>query len=246
MGVESGSPEIACSTDAKGPTAEASSYQPTITTGGGFSKVFGRPYWQPQWSQALPGTTIDGRGVPDVSLAGHAYVVSIGGHWVPLDGTSASAPAFAGMVSVFNALLNTASTTSSQMDDVPDKPARRCDLDTGGRCSFTTCSSWRGPVTCHRYGFSDNRCVCKQGFCPDKGVCRPEKALGRKLSVGWLNPVLYKYPSAFTDIKEGSNKCGVRGQPCCGGYDATEGWDPVTGLGTVNAREVMKILGISA
>ncbi|TCD70006.1 hypothetical protein EIP91_005256 [Steccherinum ochraceum] len=51
--------------------------------------------------------------------------------------------------------------------------------------------------------------------------------------LGFLNPLLYKiaeqYPNAFNDITVGNN-------PGCGtpGFNATTGWDPVTGLGTPN------------
>jgi len=48
--------------------------------------------------------------------------------------------------------------------------------------------------------------------------------------LGFLNPLLYTWGiSGFNDITEGNN-------PGCGtpGFNATEGWDPVTGLGTPN------------
>lgn len=38
-------------------------------------------------------------------------------------------------------------------------------------------------------------------------------------------------PAAFTDITEGDNNC-TMGHCCTYGYPATEGWDPLTGLGT--------------
>ncbi|KAL5409468.1 hypothetical protein PMIN03_005912 [Paraphaeosphaeria minitans] len=45
--------------------------------------------------------------------------------------------------------------------------------------------------------------------------------------VGFINPVLYASPEVLNDIKNGSN-------PGCGtnGFDASKGWDPLTGLGT--------------
>ena len=51
--------------------------------------------------------------------------------------------------------------------------------------------------------------------------------------LGFLNPLVYALqaftPSAFNDITTGNN-------PGCGtpGFNATKGWDPVTGLGTPN------------
>ncbi|KAI0080787.1 tripeptidyl peptidase A [Panus rudis PR-1116 ss-1] len=59
--------------------------------------------------------------------------------------------------------------------------------------------------------------------------------------LGFLNPLLYhidaKYDKAFNDITTGSN-------PGCGtpGFNATKGWDPVTGLGTPNFGELKKIV----
>merc|ERR1712194_417472 len=56
-------------------------------------------------------------------------------------------------------------------------------------------------------------------------------------SLGWLNPLLYAHPEAFTDITEGSN-------PGCklAGFEAAKGWDPVTGLGTIKFQEWQKIV----
>lgn len=55
-------------------------------------------------------------------------------------------------------------------------------------------------------------------------------------TLGWLNPSLYSLASHFTnDIVQGDNKCKVEGYSCCSqGFYATEGWDPVTGLGTID------------
>jgi len=99
MGVESGSPESVCSTKGKSSVLKAGSTRPLITSGGGFSNIERTPRWQ---AGHVPAQT-RGRGVPDVSVAGHAYAMVVGGRWVTVDGTSASAPAFAGMVSMINA-----------------------------------------------------------------------------------------------------------------------------------------------
>ncbi|KAI0630311.1 subtilisin-like protein [Trametes polyzona] len=52
-----------------------------------------------------------------------------------------------------------------------------------------------------------------------------------KSTVGWINPALYSstFANVFNDVTAGSNPgCGTRG------FQAVPGWDPVTGLGTVN------------
>ena len=48
-----------------------------------------------------------------------------------------------------------------------------------------------------------------------------------KSPLGFINPLLYANPSAFSDITTGSN-------PGCNtdGFPARSGWDPVTGLGS--------------
>jgi tripeptidyl-peptidase-1 len=58
----------------------------------------------------------------------------------------------------------------------------------------------------------------------------------RKSSIGFLNPVLYANPGILTDIKNGSN-------PGCGtsGFQAVEGWDPITGLGTPNFPKMSEL-----
>ncbi|KAI9435588.1 subtilisin-like protein [Lactarius indigo] len=59
-----------------------------------------------------------------------------------------------------------------------------------------------------------------------------------KKPLGWLNPWLYSRGKAgFNDITSGSN-------PGCktDGFSATAGWDPVTGLGTPDFRELVKVL----
>merc|ERR1712187_503990 len=69
------------------------------------------------------------------------------------------------------------------------------------------------------------------------------KKTGKPL--GFLNPLLYKMaadqPSAFTDIVTGDNKCTEDGcASTCKGYECTTGWDPVSGLGTPVATEMLK------
>ncbi|KAJ6583043.1 peptidase S8/S53 domain-containing protein [Mycena vulgaris] len=54
-----------------------------------------------------------------------------------------------------------------------------------------------------------------------------ERIAAGKPGLGLLNPLLYQNPSAFNDFTVGSN-------PGCGeiGFNATRGWDPVTGFGS--------------
>lgn len=68
-------------------------------TGGGFSKIYSRPAWQPINSQGT------GRMVPDMAMdadpnTGHNVVVN--GQWQVIGGTSAVAPMMAGLLAVVN------------------------------------------------------------------------------------------------------------------------------------------------
>eukprot|EP00598_Pedospumella_elongata_P007545 CAMPEP_0184969134 /NCGR_PEP_ID=MMETSP1098-20130426/1976_1 /TAXON_ID=89044 /ORGANISM="Spumella elongata, Strain CCAP 955/1" /LENGTH=558 /DNA_ID=CAMNT_0027490869 /DNA_START=52 /DNA_END=1728 /DNA_ORIENTATION=+ len=104
MGPESGTEEIACTSDAGG----------VITTGGGFSTKFTAPSYQaaavkayfnglPKAQQPVAGYVATGRGYPDVSMAGFNYEVVVGGKTYQVSGTSASAPVIAAFVSLVNA-----------------------------------------------------------------------------------------------------------------------------------------------
>ncbi|GJE84527.1 tripeptidyl peptidase A [Phanerochaete sordida] len=58
-----------------------------------------------------------------------------------------------------------------------------------------------------------------------------------KPPLGFLNPLIYSLKSGFNDITTGNN-------PGCGtqGFNATKGWDPVTGLGTPNFGVLEKLV----
>lgn len=56
-----------------------------------------------------------------------------------------------------------------------------------------------------------------------------------KGSLGWVNPALYVHAASFVnDIVTGNNTCSATAPCCPHGFHATEGWDPATGLGTIN------------
>merc|ERR1719231_753813 len=121
------------------------------------------------------GYSLTGRGYPDISLASASYIVSIGGEFYPVSGTSASAPAFGGMVSLIN---------SDRM------------------------KKGKGPI-------------------------------------GYLNPTIYEYSSVFArDVVIGDNHCAAGDCTlCCGqGFQATPGWDPVTGFGTIDFPSLRDLL----
>ena len=56
-----------------------------------------------------------------------------------------------------------------------------------------------------------------------------------KGALGFLNPALYANYKRFTnDITSGNNLCVASGTCCPQGFYAAPGWDPATGLGSVN------------
>jgi len=81
-----------------------------ITSGGGFSNVFSQPSYQASVVKKyasnlnIPSNYYksSGRAYPDVAALGHNFIVIIDGEIVPIDGTSASAPTFAAIVTLLN------------------------------------------------------------------------------------------------------------------------------------------------
>jgi tripeptidyl-peptidase I len=152
-----------------------------ITSGGGFSTYYLQPSYQKEavaryfklaaaaGKSAVTGYKADGRGYPDISLAGFDYAVGIGGTIFGVSGTSASCPAIAGFFSNINAA----------------------------------------------------------------------RIAGGKGPIGWVNPVLYANHTLFVkDITSGHNKCGATGVCCPQGFYAMPGWDPTTGLGSINYQKL--------
>lgn len=162
----------------------------TYFSSGGFSNYWKRPSYQDDAIKAYfhqigeknkPYFNRHGRGFPDVSAQGFGFKVYDKGVLKGYQGTSASAPAFAGIV----ALLNDA------------------------------------------------------------------RLRAKKPALGFLNPLLYSAPDAFNDIVlGGSTGCDGRarfhgkpnGSPVIpyASWNATAGWDAVSGLGTPNFPKLLK------
>jgi tripeptidyl-peptidase-1 len=90
QGPENDLPEVACTSDGGG----------IITTGGGFSNVFGMPSWQQtavaggyfselaiNFDQPAPGFNVSGRAYPDISALAYNYWILQGGQWLLVSGT---------------------------------------------------------------------------------------------------------------------------------------------------------------
>lgn len=64
-------------------------------------------------------------------------------------------------------------------------------------------------------------------FASVVNLINEERIKAGKGPVGFMNPVLNANPGVLNDIKNGSNLgCDING------FEASKGWDPVTGLGT--------------
>lgn len=91
----------------KGITFNATSW----TSGSGFDLWTPTPKWQKKQVEEYLNSGVylpqnyfndQGRGYPDVSAIGHNCLIQDGGGWIPLDGTSCSAPVFAGVLANLN------------------------------------------------------------------------------------------------------------------------------------------------
>jgi len=65
-----------------------------------------------------------------------------------------------------------------------------------------------------------------------------------KSPLGWINPLIYQisvdHPTAFQDITSGPKN----GDSSCVGFEPIEGWDPVTGLGTLNYQVLSQVINL--
>ena len=62
-----------------------------------------------------------------------------------------------------------------------------------------------------------------------------------KGSIGWLNPTLYANPHIFEDMIIGDSSCDRNGRCRAQGFSATKGWDPISGLGSVDYATLEKL-----
>lgn len=63
-----------------------------------------------------------------------------------------------------------------------------------------------------------------------------ERLSAGKKTIGFVNPTLYAHPEVLHDITVGSNPgCNTQGFP------VSQGWDPVTGLGTPNYPAMLSL-----
>jgi subtilase family serine protease len=105
-------------------------------------------------------------------------------------------------------------------------------------------------------GLTCGSAPCSTGWYDIGGTSRPEwaglVAIADQINgggLGLINPALYaiganaaRYASDFYDVTTGNNTA----DPSVPGYPATTGWDPITGLGTPNAANLLPDLVLAA
>jgi len=157
QGPEVGQPEVACSSTTGG----------GITTGGGFSTVYPTPAYQANavnnylnTGPNLPPTSMfntTGRAYPDVAVMGHAYITVLNATFSGADGTSASAPVFAGMITLINsARLSAGKNAIGFLNQIiyslaVSTPSAFNDVTSGQN---NCCAGDPGQQTCCQYGFT--------------------------------------------------------------------------------------------
>ncbi len=67
-----------------------------------------------------------------------------------------------------------------------------------------------------------------------------ERLLAGKSTVGFVNPVLYANPGMLRDVTDGQS-FGCVASVYNYAFQATEGWDPVTGLGTPDYPSMLEV-----
>lgn len=174
MGPDVGKTEVACQSNAC--YDSSSPVGGVITTGGGFSTHFPRPEWQDRaitsylqsapGLSAAPGFNPNGRAIPDVSLVGVKYEVVVDSRNQYLFGTSATAPVFAGFVSLINA--QRASAGKASIGFLNYQLYQHGDNSSTWSKLFNDVSS------------GNNRC-CKSNYCSQAICC----SAGFESSVGW-------------------------------------------------------------
>ena len=215
-----------------------------ITTGGGFSDVFPQPEWQKlavqrylkQYSYDLPPESFfnaSNRAYPDVALAAEDVAVVFAASGAETEATRASSvPGSGSRHAASDAARGVdASGTEHRLDvrpGVDDALARRA------RHYLTESSgtSYAAPL-----------------FAGMIALINDERLSLNKTTVGFVSPALYALhrsdgAAVFNDIKQGSSKCpnanmcGAMVGCCKHGFRAGKGWDPLTGLGSVDFQRL--------
>jgi len=203
-----------------------------ISSGGGFSSIFPQPEWQKgavgryleEYAYDLPPESFfnqSNRAYPDVALAAEDIAIifaSIGEEPKPSPNLNAQ-PAALG----------------------EGKTA----VDSGGELGKTRVDSG-GELAQVRHYLTESSGTSYSAplFAGMIALINDQRLAQNKSTVGFINPVLYGLhrtaADVFRDVKEGSSKCpnpamtGAMVGCCKHGFRTGKGWDPLTGLGSVD------------
>lgn len=236
-----------------------------ITSGGGFSSLYSRPTYQDevvtkyfstikaQSSSLAPivkGYHEVGRGVPDISLLGHNYLVVVAGKSLLIDGTSASAPTMAGMISLINHYrveqgLSTLGWIHPLLYRLASRPK-----SSGGATEVLSelclkaSNNVRTEDHSHDFPASASFLRTEASLLSDVGEKKSRIDMADTQSRS-------AYPPFLRDIISGDNRCtraiafdphlGYIPRCCAEGFTAVPGWDPVTGLGSILSFSAMQL-----
>eukprot|EP01133_Synstelium_polycarpum_P001425 gene1425-1653_t len=160
---------VDCSLNAPGEISVSVDHGMMWTTGGGISNTSSRPWYQDTFVteyfdelanlDLVPPASLysaGGRSYPDVATVGHNLFIVNDNEWMTVDGTSASAPIFGGMVTILNDVrMNAGKSPLGFMNPLlykiaVDHPEAFYDVTVGNnRCGVTNFSP-----TCCPYGWS--------------------------------------------------------------------------------------------
>jgi tripeptidyl-peptidase-1 len=214
-----------------------------ISSGGGFSSIFPQPEWQKgavgryleEYAYDLPPESFfnqSNRAYPDVALAAEDIAIifaSIGEEPKPSPNLNAQ-PAALG-------------EGKTAVDSGGELGKTR--VDSGGELGKTRVDSG-GELAQVRHYLTESSGTSYSAplFAGMIALINDQRLAQNKSTVGFINPVLYGLhrtaADVFRDVKEGSSKCpnpamtGAMVGCCKHGFRTGKGWDPLTGLGSVD------------
>ena len=179
MGPESNAPEVTCQSNYC--YISGSPIGGVITSGGGFSTYYHQPSWQTKavetyfksTSTPSPGFNPNGRAIPDIALLGVKYQVVVANYISFMYGTSATAPVFAGFVSLVNAKRAAAGKASIGF-------VNPLLYECGYNVSVSSNETLESCLVFNDITSGDNKC-CSTSFCTDAVCC----SAGFDASPGW-------------------------------------------------------------
>jgi len=196
-----------------------------ISSGGGFSSIFPQPEWQKgavgryleEYAYDLPPESFfnaSNRAYPDVALAAED-------------------------IAIIFASIGEEPKPTPQLNTQPAKLGESGELgkirvDLGGELAQVR----------HYLTESSGTSYSAPLFAGMIALINDQRLAQNKSTVGFINPVLYGLhrtaADVFRDVKEGSSKCpnpamtGAMVGCCKHGFRTGKGWDPLTGLGSVD------------